>query len=93
MRRLSSNSRCVAAVSSFARSAWKVSSRPPSIFRSAPPLNVSLPEVTTAPFTASSPATFSISASSSSMTPASKTFIERSGMSQVISAIPSPSTS
>ena len=61
--------------------------------RSAPPQNVSLPEVTTAPLMAASLATFSTIASSSSITFASMTFIERPGMFQVTSAMPSASTS
>src|SRR5437016_2433453 len=61
--------------------------------RSAPPPNVSLPEVTTAPLIAASAATFSTIASISSTTDMSMTFIDLPGMSQVISAMPSASTS
>src|ERR1051325_5234774 len=61
--------------------------------RSAPPPNVSLPEVTTAPLTTASAATLSTSASSSAMTEVSITFIDLPGISQVISAMPSASTS
>src|SRR5262245_44654912 len=61
--------------------------------RSAPAPNASLPEVTTTPLTAASAATLSTSASSSSTTVKSITFIDLPGMSQVISAMPSASTS
>src|SRR5437868_3029872 len=61
--------------------------------RSAPPPNVSLPEVTTAPLIAASAATLSTISLSSAITDWSITFIERPGMSQVMSAMPSPSTS
>ncbi len=64
-----------------------------SIVRSAPPQKASFPDVTTAPLMAASAATFSTMAESSSMTLASITFIERPGMSQVTSAMPSASTS
>jgi hypothetical protein len=52
-----------------------------------------LPEVITAPVIASSPVTASISASSSSITVRSMTFIDLPGMSQVIRAMPSASVS
>ena len=64
-----------------------------SMVRSAPPEKVSLPEVMTAPLTASSPATWSMILSSSSITSSVKTFIDLSGMSQVTSAMPSASVS
>jgi hypothetical protein len=65
-----------------------------SMVMSAPPEKESfLPEVKTAPLTASSATTWSMIASSSSITSSVNTFIERSGMSQVTSAMPSPSTS
>src|SRR4051812_44079607 len=61
--------------------------------RSAPPPNVSLPDVITAPLMAASVETFSTIPSSSSITDTSMTFIVLPGMSQVISAMPSASTS
>src|SRR5689334_15944558 len=61
--------------------------------RSAPPQNVSLAEVMTAPLTAASADTLSASASSSWMVAMSMTFIDLPGMSQVISAMPSASSS
>ncbi len=61
--------------------------------RSAPPENVSLPDVITAPLMAASPATRSTIACSSSITETSSTFIDRPGMFQVTSAMPSPSVS
>ena len=65
---------------------------PCSIVRSAPPEKVSLPEVTTAPLIAASAATLSTSALSSSIASGVSTFIDRPGMSQVISATPSASS-
>ena len=64
-----------------------------SMVRSAPPQKRSLPEVTTAPLMAASFATLSTICDSSSVTEASITFIERPGMSQVTSAMPSGSMS
>jgi hypothetical protein len=64
-----------------------------SMVRSAPPEKVSLPDVMTAPLMASSPATLSTILSNSSITSSVKTFIERPGMSQVTSAMPSASVS
>ncbi len=64
-----------------------------SSVRSAPAQNVSLPEVTTAPLIAASAAIFSTIFDNSSITARSMTFIERPGMSQVMSAMPSASTS
>src|ERR1039457_6949655 len=64
-----------------------------SIVRSAPPQKASLAEVTTAPLMAESVTTFSTMASSSAITSMVMTFIERSAMSQVTSAMPSASTS
>ena len=64
-----------------------------SIVRSAPPQKASLAEVTTAPLMAASVATFSTMAPSSAITSMVMTFIERSAMSQVTSAMPSASTS
>ena len=61
--------------------------------RSAPPQNASLPEVKTAPLTAASVATCSMMAASSVITVWSMTFIERPGMFQVTSAMPSASVS
>ena len=52
-----------------------------------------MPEVMTTPLTASSPAIWSIILSNSPITSWVKTFIDRSAMSQVTSASPSPSTS
>ena len=66
---------------------------PCSIVRSAPPEKVALPEVTTAPLIAASAATLSTSPLSSSIASGVSTFIDRPGMSQVISATPSASTS
>src|SRR5262249_35499179 len=66
---------------------------PSSIVRSAPPQKASLPEVTTAPLMAASAVTLSTNAPNSSITLVVMTFIERSAISQVISAIPSASTS
>jgi hypothetical protein len=62
-----------------------------SMARSAPAQNVSLPEVMTTPLIAASLATSSTMALSSSMTFKSITFIERPGLSQVTSAMPSES--
>ena len=61
--------------------------------RSAPPQNASLPDVSTAPLMAASVATRSAIAASSSVTFSSMTFIERPGMFQVTSAMPSASIS
>ena len=61
--------------------------------RSAPPEKLSLPEVTTQPLILSSAATVSRIADRSSITPGSMTFIDRPVMSQVASAMPSPSIS
>src|SRR5262245_37234620 len=61
--------------------------------RSAPPQNAALPEVMTAPLIAASLVTLSTTVPSSSMASIVMTFIERSGMSHVINAIPSASTS
>src|SRR5262245_20415245 len=61
--------------------------------RSAPPQNVSLAEVITAPLIAASVATLSTIAENSSIIFMSIRFIERPGMSQVMSAMPSASTS
>ena len=61
--------------------------------RSAPPENASLPEVMTQPLMASSPATVSTICASSSITSGVITFMERPGMSQVASAMPSASIS
>ena len=66
---------------------------PSSIERSAPADSASLPEVMTTPFTAAS-AEVCLTISSSSLTEvSSSTFIERPGMSQVTSAMPSASVS
>jgi hypothetical protein len=69
----------------------------PAIFsstvKSAPAQKASLPDVMTAPLMAASLATFSTIWPSSSVTDASITFIERPGMSQVTSAMPSASIS
>src|SRR5665213_937099 len=64
-----------------------------SIVRSAPPQKASLPEVMTTPLMAASPSIFATRAESSSITSSVSTFIERPGMSQVISAMPSASVS
>ena len=66
---------------------------PSNIVRSAPPEKPSLPEVITAPLIAASDATCSTNVPISSITSALSTFIERPGMSQVMSAIPSESVS
>ncbi len=71
----------------------KVRDRFSSIVRSAPPENASLPEVTTAPLIAGSVATCSMIWPISFVTSSVKTFIERPGLSQVMSAMPSASTS
>ena len=92
--RLSSNSRLFAASSPCDLvSSANVRLSPSSIVRSAPPQNESLPEVNTAPLMAASVATRSAIAASSSMTFSSMTFIERLGMFQVTSAMPSASVS
>ena len=64
-----------------------------SIVRSAPAAKPSLPEVKTAPLIASSLAILSTIWPSSPTTSALITFIDRPGMSQVTSAIPSASVS
>src|SRR5215469_1043988 len=64
-----------------------------SIVKSAPPQKASLPAVMTAPLMAASFSTLSTMPVNSAITSMSMTFIERPGMSQVISAMPSPSTS
>ena len=64
-----------------------------SIVRSAPPQKASLPEVMTAPLMAASVATFSTMSVSSPITSIEMTFIERPRVSQVMSAMPSASTS
>src|SRR4051812_16949552 len=61
--------------------------------RSAPPEKASLPEATTQPLMPASAATASTMRDSSSMASRVMTFIERSGMSQVAVAMPSPSVS
>src|SRR6266700_4012311 len=66
---------------------------PSSIERSAPAENASLPEVTTTPLMAGSAEVCFTIASSSVMVVSSSTFIERPGMSQVTSAMPSASVS
>ena len=93
MRPAPSNSIFTALSGSLAFSSWNRPSMRFSMVRSAPPEKVSLPEVMTAPLIAASPATASMIASSSSITSSVKTFIERSGMSQVTSAMPSASVS
>ena len=64
-----------------------------SIVRSAPPQNAGLADVITTPLIAASFATLSTTVPSSAMTSMVMTFIERSPMSQVTSAMPSLSTS
>ena len=64
-----------------------------SMVRSAPPQKASLAEVITAPLMAASAVTFSTMESSSAITSMVMTFMERSAMSQVTSAMPSLSTS
>src|SRR6266699_2231490 len=66
---------------------------PSSIERSAPAEKASLPEVTTTPLTAASADVCFTIASSSVIVVSSSTFIERPGMSQVTSAMPSASVS
>src|ERR1700688_1869153 len=66
---------------------------PSSIDRSAPAENASLPEVTTTPLTAASAEVCFTISSSSRIVVSSSTFIERPGMSQVASAMPSASVS
>ena len=70
-----------------------VAPRPCSMVRSAPPEKLSLPEVMTQPLIAASAATALDDAASSSITSGVMTFIERPGMSQVASAMPSASMS
>jgi hypothetical protein len=89
-----SNSISTAFCGFFAFSVWTISNMRFSMVMSAPPENESfLPEVSTAPLMASSPATWSMILSSSSITSSVKTFIDLSGMSQVTSAMPSASVS
>src|SRR5579863_2302177 len=66
---------------------------PSSIDRSAPAENASLPEVITTPFTAASAEVCFTISSSSAIVVSSNTFIERPGISQVTSAMPSASVS
>ncbi|MGX1237649.1 hypothetical protein AB7M71_010787 [Bradyrhizobium japonicum] len=66
---------------------------PSSMDRSAPAQNASLAEVMTTPFTAASAVVSLTIASSSLVEVSSSTFIERPGMSQVTSAMPSESVS
>src|SRR5712672_1835285 len=66
---------------------------PSSMDRSAPAENASLPEVTTTPLTAASADVCFTISSSSAIVVSSSTFIERPGMSQVTSAMPSASVS
>src|SRR6201999_2510784 len=66
---------------------------PSSIERSAPADSASLPEVMTTPFTAASAEVCLMISSSSPIEVSSSTFIERPGMSQVTSAMPSASVS
>ena len=91
MRPAPSNSIFTALSRSLAFSLWNSASMRFSMVRSAPPEKLSLPEVMTAPLTAASAVTASTIVSSSSITSSVKTFIERSGMSQVTSAMPSAS--
>ena len=93
-RRLWSNSTWLAASSPLAFSisayCWLM---PSSIDRSAPAHSASLPEVMTTPFTAAS-AEVCLTISSSSVTEvSSSTFMERPGVSQVTSTMPSASVS
>ena len=93
-RRLWSNSIWLAASSplAFSTSAYCLL-MPSSIDRSAPAHSASLPEVMTTPFTAAS-AEVCLTISSSSVTEvSSSTFIERPGVSQVTSTMPSASVS
>ena len=66
---------------------------PSSIERSAPAHSASLPEVMTTPFTAASAEVCLTIASSSVTEVSSSTFIERPGVSQVTSTMPSASVS
>ena len=66
---------------------------PSSMARSAPPENVSLPDVITQPLTDASCDTVSMTVSSSAITSSVMTFMERLGMFHVRSARPSASTS
>src|SRR5262249_55695652 len=66
---------------------------PSSIDRSAPAQNASLADVTTTPLIAASSVVCFTIASSSSTEVGSSTFIERPGISQVTSAMPSASVS
>ena len=66
---------------------------PSSIERSAPAHSASLPEVMTTPFMAASAEVCLMIASSSLTEVSSSTFIERPGVSQVTSAMPSASVS
>ena len=93
MRPALSNSSFAAFSGSLAFSLAKMASIFCSMVRSAPPEKLSLPEVITAPLMPASAATWSMILSSSSITSSVKTFIERSGMFQVTSAMPSASVS
>ena len=93
MRPAASNRTLTAPSGFFAFSSANIPNMPLSMVRSAPPENDFLPEVTTAPRIASSVATRSMIFSISSITSMVKTFIDRSGMSQVTSAMPSASVS
>src|ERR1700733_10614556 len=66
---------------------------PSSIDRSAPAMKSFLPEVTTTPLTAGSAIALSTAAANSGMELPDKTFIERSGMSQIRVTMPSESVS
>ena len=66
---------------------------PSSIERSAPAQNASLPEVMTTPLTLASAVVCLTICSSSLIEVSSSTFIERPGMSQVTSTMPSVSVS
>src|SRR5438105_2702328 len=93
-RRLCSNSIWFAATSPFSFKTLAYSwFMPSSIERSAPAQNASLLEVMTTPFTAASPVVCFRISSSSVVEVSSSTFIERPGMSQVTSAMPSASVS
>ena len=93
-RRLWSNSIWLAASSPLVLSRpaywWLM---PSSIDRSAPAHSASLPEVMTTPFTAASAVVCLTIASSSVTEVSSSTFIERPGVSQVTSTMPSVSVS
>ncbi len=93
MRPVASNSFCTAVAGSAASASFRRSKLPLIMERSAPPEKEDLPEVMTTPLTALSATTWSMIASSSSITSTVKTFIDLSGMSQVTSAMPSASVS